>query len=163
MSILESFQVPFRNPISDDGVVTIAWQGFFRSVFERLRPLGVERQFTLENNKSTATNITGLKLNAKGQTCVIMEYLVQRVSDSVELTEFGMIVFVYNPDSASWSKVTISEANPDDAGITLTIGTDGQVKYQTSNAAGTFTISSIYYRLRSLAGKSQTFSSVGAS
>lgn len=147
------------------GFVTQPWGWFFNFVQKRLYALGVERSFDLVNNQSSAADVTGLRLDKRGVTCAVMEYLVQRITtggSAVELTEFGMLAFVWNPTSASWTKVTIHEEDPDDAGVTFTITTTGQVQYTTTNASGDPSISKLFYMVRTMAGKNTQYSSVGA-
>lgn len=162
-NLRQSFYPPFDNKIVDEsGMLTEEWAWFFREVFERLYPLGREKHFTIVNNQSSAADVTGLKFSPRGVTCVLFKYLVQRLTSSVELTEAGLLIFVYNPDSENWSKITLSEENPKDAGITFTITAAGQVQYATDSQSGTPVISSLWYRAETLAGKNSLYSKVGA-
>lgn len=160
-SVSKSFNLPIDDKISDaNGVMARSWQWFFLNVQTLLRPLGEERDFTLVNSQSSAADITNLVFNKAGVTGAIVEYLVQRVTDSVELTEFGSFGCAYNPTSLSWSLFAISENSPDNANIVFSITSAGQVQYTTSNEAGTGTISKIWYRSRTLAGKHNLYSKV---
>ena len=160
-SISNSFKAPFNELFLDDnGMISNAWQWFFREVQSRLYAFGKENVMILENGAS-ATDITNAKFDKSGVTAVFFEYLCQRVTtggSAVELTEVGILMFVYNPTSATWSKVTVSEANPDDAGLTITINSSGQLKYATSTITGTALISSLWWRARTLSGKNINYS-----
>ena len=162
--ISRSFLPPYRVPITKAGAkLSEYWEYFFRSVFERLYPLGEEKQFTLVNGQSSTAEITGAKFNPRGVTCVFFEYLVQRVTDTTELTETGLLIFTYRPTSEVWSRVAVSEETPQNAGILITINTSGQLVYTTTNISGTEVISSLWYRARTLSGKNALYSSQGAS
>lgn len=164
-NIKRSFKAPIRaQMLKPNGELTYEWERFFLDLEEIVRPLGQEQSFELANNQSSAADIVGMKFGAAGVAHVIVEYLVQRISGSVELTESGIFVVNYNPTSASWNVNEISNNDPDDAGIAFSMSsTDlGQVQYTTDNQAGTFTLSRIYWRSRSLAGKSNLYSKVGS-
>jgi len=105
-------------------------------------------------------SIDGMKFSARGVTCAFVEYICQRITSSAELTEGGLLMFTYNPTSENWTKTVIIEENPDDAGLTIGISADGQAYYQTSNVSGTPSISSLFYRNRTLSGKNINYSDV---
>lgn len=161
--IKRSFLPPYRSPIADAlGYLNTAWEYFFRDLFKRIYPLGSEEQFTLVNNQSSAADVTGLKFSPRGVTCVFFEYFIQRITNSSELSEAGLILFTYNPTSEDWSSSVVTQNNPDDAGVAFSITEAGQVQYTTTNQSGASLISSLYYRARTLAGKNSLYSASGA-
>ncbi|NJM09339.1 MAG: hypothetical protein HC883_00105 [Bdellovibrionaceae bacterium] len=163
---IETLDAPFRDSVVEaNGLLTTAWTWFVRSVTERLFPLGVERSFPLANNQAAAADVVGLKVNSRGVSQAIVEFLVQRVTTStgaVELIEAGYFTLSYSPTSETW---TLSQPNPnlpEDSGVTFTVTATGQVQYTSSNVAGTPSISRVVWRMRTLAGKSEAYSSQGA-
>jgi len=162
-SILESFDPPYRDALVIEGnVLSDSWSWFIRSLYDRLYPLGIERAFELPNDKSTPFNLEGLKFSFRGVTCVFLEYLVQRVTSDVELTETGILIFVFNPTSQTWSKIVVSEESPDDSGVDISMTAEGQIQCTTSDESGEPKISNLWCRARTLAGKHKFYSSVGA-
>lgn len=166
MAILkDSFDVPLQDPITHHGGMSQTWAWFFRSVYERLYALGAEKSFQLANNQSSAADIDGLRLNKRGVSQAVVDYLVQRVttgSGAQELIESGTLIFAYKPTSDTWEIVPVSEDLPTDAGVTISITSAGQVQYTTTSISGTPFISRIVWRSRSLIGKHPSYSSVGS-
>jgi hypothetical protein len=158
-----SLNVPYTTPMVDaNGLMTRAWSEFFRELRDRVDSLGFENVFTLTNNQSTLADIVGLTFGKAGVSKAVIEYLVQRVSSSSELIESGVMHAVYMPDSDDWELVVIGTPGPDDAGITFDITATGQVRYQTTNQAGTIELSRIAWRVLSFGVKSSTYSLPGA-
>jgi len=114
-------------------------------------------------NHTVEPQVNIVKFDKSGITHVIFEYLAQRVTtggSGVELTESGILVFVYEPTSLTWTKVTISEETPDDAGLTILITSTGQVYYTASEITGTRSVRSLFWRARTLSGKNINYSTV---
>lgn len=162
----DSFDVPYQSEISDNKrFLTTPWTWFFRSTWERLYSLGIERQFTLVNNQSAPADVTGLRFDKRGVAQATVTYLVQRVTtggSAAELIESGIFTCAYRPTSESWDISAVNEHSPDDAGITFTITADGQVQYTTTNETGTPLISNLFWRASTFGGKNQLYSAVGA-
>lgn len=163
--IKESFAVPWRDKVVDQmGMLSYRWQWFFNSLFERLYPLGVERSFDIANNQAAAADVTGLKFDKRGVSQAIIEFLVQRVTTgagAVELIESGILIVTYNPTSEDWNLQAVSANTPDNSGVDFTITSSGQVQYTSSNETGTASISKLFYRSRTLAGKNTQYSATG--
>ncbi len=162
----ESFDVPLRDRLTDASyIVSSVWASFFRSIYDRLYPLGIERSFVIVNNQVAAADVTGLKVNARGVSQAFVEFLVQRVTTgggAVELIETGYFVLSYNPTADDWN-ISLTHINaPDNSGVDFTVTTAGQVQYTSSNIAGDASISRMFYRMRTMAGKSSQYSSQGA-
>lgn len=161
-----SFDIPYREPVVNRSfLLTRAWEWFFRSVYTRLYALGIERSFALANNISTPTDIIGARFDKRGVTQAVVEYMIQRVTTGVgaiEKIESGILIFVYRPTSLDWDIVVVSEETPDDAGINFSITADGQVQYTSTNETGTPLISNLFWRARTLGGKNQLYSDMGA-
>lgn len=161
-----SFEVPYRDALNDErGFLARTWDWFFREVQRRLYALGDEKQFTIVNNQSTPADVTGLRFNKGGVSQAVFEYLIQRVTtggSAIELIESGILIFVYRPTDDDWEIVVVNEEMPDDAGVDFTVTTDGQVQYTSSNESGNASISTLFYRARTIAGKNTQYSIMGA-
>lgn len=154
-----SIDVPYRNSVVElaTGILSLAWQNFFRSLYERVYPLGIETSFIFENNKTDASNIEGLQFDSNKVTQVFIEYVIQRIHgpklDPVEKIQTGVFAVVYKPAAELWSIVNIGTPGPDNAGITFSITAGGQVQYTSSNITGAQKISKITWRARTLGAK----------
>jgi hypothetical protein len=167
MAVLpKSFKVPYRDSIVErGGFLSSIWARFFRELWERLYPLGIERSFELANAQTSAADITDMKFNKRGVTAVLVHYLVMRITTgtgATELVETGLFMLVYKPTSDSWVKVSIDENNPIDAGVTFSVTSEGQGQYQTTNMSGDASISRLYWRAQTLGGKNYQYSQAGA-
>jgi hypothetical protein len=146
----------FEKMTLETGLITENWRDFFRVVKETLDPLGVEKAFTIENNQVTEADITGLKFNSSNVSLAIFEYLIKRVTtgtNPVELLQAGTLHFVYRPTDEDWDIITVGTPGPDSSGVVLTITPEGQVQYISSLVDGTASISKIFYRVRTISGK----------
>lgn len=159
------FGIAQREPIAGEGgMLSQSWIFFFRKLFDRLSGYGDEKSFNLINNQSAAANVVGLKFDARLTSYALLEYFVRRIttgSGATVLHEAGILIFTYNPTAETWSKVTVSEHSPNDAGIVLSITAAGQVQYTTTNMTGTASISTLHWRVRTMGAKNAIFSSVG--
>jgi hypothetical protein len=105
--------------------------------------------------------IDGAKFNKSHVACVFLEYYCQRITTGAGATtaiEGGLLMFTYDPDADDWTRVVISEGNPDDAGIFIGILSDGTTYYTTSNFSGTPYISKLFWRARTFSGKNIAYS-----
>ena len=157
-----SFEVPKDQLQDQGGILNQAWFWFFRAVHDRLSPLGVETSVQLDNNVSVAKAVDGLKVNSRGVSQAIVEFLIQRVTSVSELIETGSFILSYNPTSENWN-ISLTNINaPDNSGVDFTVNSSGQVLYTSTNEAGTPVISRLVYRMRTMSAKSALYSSVGA-
>lgn len=157
-SVKLPFQVPYRDQLTNSaGFLSQAWTDFFRSLRDRLEPLGVERVVPLSNNIASATDIEGLSFNKANTSQAIVDYIIQRVTTGSGATESvagGSFTVVYKPTSNSW----VLTGGPTTVGVTLSITSSGQVQYTSTNITGTAYISRIVFRARVLAGKTSAYS-----
>jgi hypothetical protein len=103
---------------------------------------------TILNNQASPANVTGLFLNPANIRAGIVEYFVQRVSGSAELSEVGHLYLLYNDLSASWTVANVGN-NVGVAGTTFSVANTGQVRYTTDNLVGQLS-GVMKYRLRIL-------------
>lgn len=161
----ETFDAPYKDPvIAEGGMLSTAWTWFYKALVERIYPLGIEKSFTIANNQSAAADIEGMKVNSRGVSQAVVEFLVQRVTtdtDAVELIESGHFLLTFNPTSNTWTLYQPNPNQPEDSGVTFTVTSDGQVQYTSTEIAGTPSISRVVWRMRTLAAKSATYSSQG--
>lgn len=165
---MASVQKIFRAPIKDrlvdqNGYLSKSWEWYFDELQKFVWPLGNEQSFAITNNQGSAADVTGMKFNSGGQTSILIEYLVQRITTGAgaqELTESGILLANYNPTSNTWNLAALHEHQPDDAGMAFTITSAGQVQYTSSNITGTASISTIWWRSRTLGGKNSNYSSI---
>lgn len=146
--------VPYLEKVIDgSGMLTRIWQALFQYLKNALDPLGVEKTFTIENNKVVATNIDGLVFDSSKITQVFIDYVIQRITTTNELVESGILRAVYLPSSISWNLSSVITAGPGASGVTLTIDSTGRIKYTSSNLGGTPITSTLSVRARTLSGK----------
>lgn len=138
------------------GRVSTAWMGFFKSIFDRVKQTSIEISFDLKNNQSTAMDIEGLQFDFKKVTVVYIDYVIQRISRGVggtELVEAGTLRLVYKPKAGTWGITKLAGSGPDTGGVTFTVTNAGQVKYTSTNMAGTVnstTPQKLTYRTRTI-------------
>jgi len=94
--------------------------------------------FAIPNNTAVAANIPGLSFDAAQYIGVKAKLMISLQDDiPTELVEFGDLVLVWRPKSATWDLQFPSTF--DDAGVVLSItttGTVGQVKFTSPNLLG---------------------------
>lgn len=147
--------------VDEENKMSSSWQLFFRTIDNLIKYIKKEQVFTLVNNQAVAANITGLSFDFRYTSQAIIEYLVQRVTSSVELVESGRIAVIYLPDSNTWNIDTGAYVSAGITGVTFSITSAGQIQYETTNEAGTAVISRMVYRVRELAGKTNIYSKLG--
>lgn len=160
-----SFQVPYRNELTDErGFLSNRWELFFRQLQALIFPLGSEQAFPIRNNQVTPLSIQGMALKSDKVSQAIVEYLIQRVTQGtnpVELIQSGSFLLVYKPTSETWNLVTQGTPGPDNAGVTFSVNSNGEVQYTSTQVDGSESISKISFRIRTLAGKSKKYSTFG--
>lgn len=152
-----SFNVPYKDAIADDqGLLSTVWTRFFRLLHQINDTIGIESYCDINNNQSTAKDIDGLKFSSDNINCVIIDYLIQRITTgggAQELLESGVLYCVFKPTSNTWVINKPLTAWPVNAGVTFSITTSGSVQYTSTNITGTASVSKLTYRARSLAAK----------
>ena len=165
MSLYSKLEVPFKDKVVEPSAsVTRAWGEFFRLIRIIIEPLGREKSFTLLNNVTVANDITDLTFSSTQQSCAAVDYLIQRVTTgtgAVELVQTGTFYLAYKPTSLSWALVGMGTPAPSNAGVTLSVTSKGQIQYTSTNITGTPSISQMFWRARTLAGKNYKYSEAG--
>lgn len=152
---IQELKVPYRDRVIDEnGMLSKAFQEFFKFLKIFIDPLGLEKTYDLENNIAVPTKIDGLRFNSIQVRQTFLEYFVQRVSDLSEVVEAGTIRIVFYPDAMTWALDYLAGSGPDVSGVTLTIDSaTGEVYYTSTNFAGTQEKFTISVRSRSLSGR----------
>lgn len=155
--------VPFADPVVESGKLTLSrsWQQFFRKIQDLVNYISDEQTFTLVNNQAVAADITPLTFDYQYTSAAVIDYLIQRTSTSAEAVESGVITLVYLPESDTWNIAKTASLTVGAPGVTLSVTTDGQVQYATTNQAGTGKLSRIVFRVQEMKAKSSLYSVVG--
>lgn len=152
----QSIQIPYSDRLVDPaGLLTNVWEQFFKLLKDILDPLGIEKTYSIENNKGVATKINGFVFNKDQVRQVFVEYFIQRVTSSSELIESGRLRIVYKPKSLSWHLQPEPNPGPDVSGVVFTINSSGEILYTSTNIAGALVTSKVSIRSRSMSGKNQ--------
>lgn len=99
---------------------------------------------SISNNVSN-TSITALLYSSASQRGAFVDYLVDRGTDTAasKVQQIGRLLIRYDSQTSDWF---ISDSNlQGDAGVTFTITSGGQVRYTSSNLAGTNYFGNIYF------------------
>lgn len=160
-SFLVTLKPPFDQQVSNrDGYVSPEWTTFFGGLTNLLNPLGQEKSFQLKNNLAVAEDVEGLSFTSKTVSQAVVEFYIQRVTDTNEIITSGCFHLAYKPSANSWSLVMIGTPGPDSSGITFSVTAGGQVQYTSSNVTGVISISKITWRARTLAAKNSLYSTM---
>lgn len=108
---------------------------------------------TLTNNTAVAANVTGLTFAASSVKTAFIEYEIYRETTgggAAEYREAGMLLATYRPTANSWTLTELFNGGQL-AGVDFTITgtTTGQIKYTSTNEAGTPGTFTMKWRVRS--------------
>ena len=92
--------------------------------------------FTITNNQTSATSLTGIVFDKLDVKAVKLLINVERSTDTVaeQLNETGEIWLSYSAKKDTWS--IFLQSFGDDAGVTFTVTSGGQLQYTSTNLAG---------------------------
>lgn len=148
---------PFVSALVDGGLMLAKdWQETFERIYNAVLYLGEEYTYQISNNVSNQ-NLVDAKgrpflLDYRFHSCAFVEYVLQRVTNSNEKVESGIISVKYRPTSLSWDVVNLT-SDSEDAGITFNMTADGILQYSTTNIAGTILLSRLVCRVRPIKAK----------
>lgn len=109
--------------------------------------------FTVANNVSSFSDITGLSFNTGAVRSAIIEYSVYRTSTANPSgnAESGVISIVYDNAASAGSKWTMTVSNvAGNSGLTLNITDAGQLQYKSTDINATGYAGNMHFRARSL-------------
>jgi hypothetical protein len=154
---------PYRDPVIDDqGLLSVAWQTFFRVLVGILNYLGDETNIKIQNNVLSANAIEFIKLDKTRETYVEITLAIQRISNTDNYQSVWQINALYDPSFDAWIyNITTTDFSPMAVPIALLYGAGGSVKYYTTNFPGTILYDRMAYRKKSFAMKDSRYSRVG--
>jgi hypothetical protein len=89
---------------------------------------------TILNNQSVAQSITGLSFDGATYRAVVLRYAIYRVTDDNEVAQTGQLRLTYKTNAASWS--ITDDFGGDDAGVTFSVDSTGQILYTSTDLTG---------------------------
>lgn len=157
--------VPIQSPmILDTGIASQPWAAWFRQIFNRvgghqaLTNVELESefttpnatQFTIANNRSTFTDITGLIFSGTSTRSFELDVQIYRNSNLEELSARVKILGTYKTTAASWDFALMGGSGDDVqdfglGGLIFNVTASGQVQYKSHNQTGAITTQKIRY------------------
>lgn len=108
----------------------------------------LQTTFSVANNQVSVANVIGLAFDSASVRSAKIQYSLYRVTNSNELAETGEIYLIYKNNANTW---TLSrQFFGDDAGVTFSITSGGQVQYTSTNVAGTSYSGELTFRAQTL-------------
>ena len=110
-----------------------------------------DTSFTIVNNQAT-TDVTGLLFDGIGTRSFVLDYSIYRQTDTVSsaLTQVGQLRGVYNTQSASW--FMSDDFSGQNAGVTFSILSSGQLQYSSTNISGANYTGTLKHNIRKTFG-----------
>ena len=93
-----------------------------------------QTSFTLTNNQSSAASITGLIFDPIGTKAFFLDYFIYRSTGSSGVAQSGQLRGVYNSFTSTW--LMSDDYSGENAGITFSILSSGQIQYTSTNIVG---------------------------
>lgn len=111
-----------------------------------------EQSFTIANNQSAAANVTNLLFDGVSVRGFAIEYTIYRQTDTASsaVAQIGQLRGVYNTQSATW--LMSDDYSGQNAGVTFSIQSTGQIRYTSSNIAGANYVGTLKYSIRKTFG-----------
>jgi hypothetical protein len=108
--------------------------------------------FNLANNQVSMADIVGLSFDIGTILMGIIEYDINRSTDSFNYSEGGFLLAVYNPIALTWqwNKYKAGTSGPTVDGVQFNVTSSGQVQYTSDNISGTNYTGQIKFRARVL-------------
>lgn len=106
---------------------------------------------TILNNQSTAVNLDGVILDPQVIRSFVMNYSVQRKTDtaSSEVVEVGQFRAAYNSQAGTY---VLSQDGAGSSGVDLSVQPSGQIQYTSTDITGANYVGSLTYKLISTFG-----------
>ena len=111
-----------------------------------------DTSFTIANNISSATNITSLLFSGITYRSFILDYSIYRstATASSAVAQVGQLRGVYNTQSSTW--YLSDDYSGQNAGVTFSITSSGQIQYTSSSIAGSSYSGTMKYTTRKTFG-----------
>lgn len=109
----------------------------------------VQTTFSIANNQSSFTNVTGLLFNTSTVKSAEISYFIIRESDTTSsgIIESGTIYIAYNQFASDW---TFSQDGGGDAQVQFQITSGGQIQYKSSDIGSVGYSGSMEFRAKTL-------------
>ena len=107
----------------------------------------IEGSFTIANNQAAAANVTNVAFSSSVTKSFILDYSIFRSSSLESYAQAGRLRGVYNSTTTQW--LMSDDYSGQNAGVTFSITSGGQVQYVSSNMTGTGYSGSLEYRVSS--------------
>lgn len=118
---------------NDSGKVWVKESGTGSTGWSVLGGSPAKTTYTIANNQSSATNVTGLSFNSSNEVLVRSLGRLKRTTDSKNLVEAIELYAIF--DGTNWQLEY--QGRHTDAEVEFSITTAGQVQYTSSNVTGT--------------------------
>lgn len=111
---------------------------------------GVQDSQAITNNQAAAADITGLLFDSNVTKSAAVEFDIHRQSDTggSERDEAGVLRLLYDSVAGNWRASVNSQF--DDAGVVFTITAAGQVRYTSTDIAGSNSVGTIRYTIKTI-------------
>jgi len=110
----------------------------YTQLFEAIKTLigvgGAKTDFTIVDNQTSAADVTGLSFDSSNETGAKVFYRLKRRDDTQNSYEIGTLWLVYDADDTTWR--LSMDSRFDDAGVSFSVTTAGQVQYTSSSYGG---------------------------
>ena len=152
-------QVPYQDKIAETtGYSSKPWQDFFRGIWDRLIPLGIEQSFDITAGLPGPVDVIGLNFDFMNEQFMIIDVVFQRVStessvgagNGQELIEPATFYIWYKPRAKTWQISKLSVPGTTSSNTTLTITNAGRVQYAATALTGLPDVDKITWRVRKL-------------
>lgn len=153
-----TFVVPYQERILESsGFASLIWQNFFKAIYDRLNPMGIEQSFDMTPGGSAA-DVVGLNFDFMTEQASIVDFVIQRVTTESSpglnngqvLIEIGTFYVWFNPRAKTWHISKLSISGVTNSNVTLTITNAGQVQYASTTMTGIKDVDKITWRARTL-------------
>lgn len=89
--------------------------------------------FTIPNNVTSVTNVSGLAFDTTQVRSAIIDYSIYRSVTGSDLSECGEMLVTYSSVNGTWELARFAVG---DAGVTFTMTNTGQLQFTSTNFAG---------------------------
>jgi len=150
---------PFQYPTPGDepgwGEAATGWATEVTNVLNSLLGPGdlLETTFTVANNVSSDTNITGLAFDTGTVRAAFIEYSIYRTTASSTSgnAESGVMSMVFDNSASSTNKWLVAiGSQAGTSGVTFSVTDAGQVQYQSTNISGATYVGTMKFKASSL-------------
>lgn len=102
--------------------------------------------FTIANNVSGATNVTGAAFDTSSVRSSIISYSIYRSTTTTEMSESGQIYICYKSTAATWE---LAQNYAGTSGVIFSITNGGQIQYTSTNFGGTSYVGKMKFSAKS--------------